>query len=166
MASLEQQLRRIERQIQGNLKVGMNEVAKEVKKIQSEKVKEEVYGTYTPKQYERREDDGGLSDVRNMKHDTETLSDGGVVLEVRNETMSNEEFLPDGKQPFEIAGVVEYGQMYQGDVYDWPEGREPQNDDYKLPRSFIEATRRELVARGVHVRKLRNSLRKQGLNVD
>lgn len=164
MDSLEQQLRRIEKQLKGNLTKGMNEVAKEVKRIQSEKVKEEVYDSYQPSMYNRRgydKGDGGLGDINNMKHSFPKTSDGEVLLEVRNETMSNEDFLPDGKSPFEIAGVVEYGHRYQGDVYDYPRDK-----TYVEPRPFIEATRQELESSGIHVRKLRNSLRKQGIMVD
>jgi len=112
-------------------------VALEVKQLESENVKEVVY-EYTPKEYMRREDNGGLSDINNMSHDV--ISGGNmVVLSVDNNTMSNPDYNPHGKPPFELAGLIEYGDGNGYGEYDYYG-----SSDYLKPRKFIEKTKQDL----------------------
>ena len=48
-------------------------VAPKVKKLESENIEKIVYGAYTPKEYVRRRNGGGLSDVRNMWHNADLI---------------------------------------------------------------------------------------------
>ena len=113
-------------------------VASEVKQLESENVKAVVYDTYSPKQYIRREDNGGLSDVNQMK--SETFSGGNmVVLNVENNTMSNQNYNPNNKDPFPLAGLVEYGDGSGYGEYDYMG-----SSDYLKPRPFIEKTKQDL----------------------
>lgn len=86
-------------------------VSKDIKKMESENVKEFVCSAYDPTVYERRMNNGGLSDVNNMSH---TINSNGnsVELTVENNTMSNNEFLPINEYPHKIANEVEFGYGY------------------------------------------------------
>jgi len=113
-------------------------VASEVKQLESDNVKEVVYSQYDPKQYIRREDNGGLSDVQNMK--SETFQGGNtVVLNVENNTLSNQNYNPNNKDPFALAGLVEYGSGSIYGEYDYIG-----SPDYLRPRPFIEKTKHDL----------------------
>lgn len=113
-------------------------VALEVKQLESENIKEVVYNSYAPKVYDRREDNGGLSDIGNMKH--QVISGGNhVVLSVDNTTMSNPNYNPNNKSPFELAGLVEYGDGAGFGEYDYKS-----SPDYLQPRRFIEKTKQDL----------------------
>ena len=113
-------------------------VALEVKQLESKNVKEVVYSEYSPKEYLRREDNGGLSDINNMSHDV--ISGGNmVVLSVDNNTMSNPDYNPYDKPLFELAGLVEYGDGNGYGEYDYYG-----SPDYLKPRRFIEKTKQDL----------------------
>lgn len=114
-------------------------VAPEVKKLESENVREVVYNSYpSPSEYVRREEHGGLSDVNNMHH--EIFAGGNmVVLSVDNETMSNPAYMPNYKDQFQIAGLVEYGNNNGHGEYDYP-----YHEDYLKARAFIEVTKNQL----------------------
>jgi len=113
-------------------------VATEVKQLESDNVKEVVYNTYTPREYIRRGDNGGLSDLTNIKH--EIFSGGNmVVLNVENNTMSNQNYNPNNKDPFALAGLVEYGDGSGYGEYDFMG-----SSDYLKPRKFIEKTKQDL----------------------
>ncbi|HEY8805730.1 MAG TPA: hypothetical protein VIM42_11625 [Clostridium sp.] len=132
-------------------------VAIEVKQLESQNVKETVYNVYSPKEYIRREDNGGLSDVGNMEH--ETFKAGNmVILNVENKTMSNPNYNPNGKSPFEITGLVEYGDNNGFGEYDYKS-----SSDYLDPRPFIEKTKQEL-NNGLARTMLIKGLIKQGIS--
>ena len=162
MASLEQQLRAIEKKLQGKMRRAMQSVAPVIKEVQSEQVEKKVYDAYpNPKQYDRRRDDGGLSSVDNMIHDITDVN-GGIMLRIVNMTMSNPDFLPDnGKSPFYIAGVVSQGHGYGNNYYDYP-----YDSRFTNPRDFIQATRDELARSGKHILAFKEGLRKQGVKVE
>ena len=166
MASLDQQLRRIEKQLGKHMKIAMNDVAKEVKKEQAKQVKSEVYDAYEPVSelkggYKRRFDNGGLSDEDNMKHIIKT--DGNfTVLEIVNMTMSNPDFMPVSRSPFMISGVIEFGHGWDGERYDYSKDG---SEEFAQPRPFIQATRDELVRSGKHIKAFRTSMQKQGFDI-
>ena len=119
-------------------------VAPEVKQLESQNAKEIVYRQYSPKIYDRDMDDGGLSDVDNMHHN---ISSNGISTElmVENKAMSNPSYNPNNKSPFEIAGLVEYGNNNGYGYYDYPiKNRDSSGFAYLEPRPFIETTREQL----------------------
>jgi len=132
-------------------------VAPEVKQLESQNVKDVVYNSYSPKVYDRREDNGGLSDVDNMHH--EIFAGGNtVVMSVDNETMSNPDYMPNFKDPFQIAGLVEYGNNNGYGEYDYP-----YHEDYLKSRAFIEATKQDL-ENGKAKEMFIKGLAKEGIN--
>lgn len=113
-------------------------VASEVKQLESQNIQGIVYGSYNPKIYQRRMENGGLSDVNNMQH---AVTSGGnmVVLTVDNITTSNQSYNPNDKDPFQLAGLVEYGDGNGYGEYDYKS-----SSDYLNPRPFIRKTKEDL----------------------
>jgi len=148
MSSLESQLKKIEKQLQKKIRdVLKNEVAETVTETLLSHVKRDVYDAYpNPKQYERRYDDGGLADEGNIK----SIVKGNTLI-VENVTMSNEDYLPDGKKPYKIAGSIEYGTGY--DYLDMAE------------RPFLENTRNDLRESGELNEAMRKGLERNGIKV-
>ncbi|MCP1185095.1 hypothetical protein [Paenibacillus sp. 1781tsa1] len=115
-----------------------DDVAKTVKQIQKEKVKEEVYDVYEPTMYSRT---GLLGSEESMK--SELINDTTLVVEnIRSDGDRN------------VAEVVESGQNYQyGFEY------------AGVPRPFTEATREELRNTGAHKAALYSGLKRQGITL-
>lgn len=133
-----------------------NEVAETVKQEMSETIKEETYNAYSPKSYQRREDDGGLSDVRNMQ----TAIVNANTIGIKNETKGNAAYADarDGYDPGNIDEIIVYGSGYR-----WTD-----SEIYKtqpFPRDFYSGTVSRLNQNGNHIKALADGLRKQGLNV-
>ncbi|WP_240661923.1 hypothetical protein [Paenibacillus xylanexedens] len=115
-----------------------NDVAKTVKTVMKEKVKEEVYDVYEPTMYSRT---GLLGSEDSMK--SELINDTTLIVEnVRSDGDRN------------VAEVVESGQNYQyGFEY------------AGVPRPFTEATREELRNTGAHKAAMYKGLKSQGINL-
>ncbi|WP_440110370.1 hypothetical protein [Paenibacillus sp. QZ-Y1] len=113
-----------------------NDVAKTVKQIQKEKVKEEVYDVYEPTMYSRT---GLLGSEESMK--SELISETTLVVEnIRSDGDRN------------VAEVVESGSGYNFSF------------DYAgVPRPFTEATREELRNTGAHKAAMYKGLKRQGI---
>lgn len=135
-----------------------DDVAREVKRTQSNMVFKTVYVSYPrPTEYERRGINGGLADIGNMEHEVNNTKDG-IILSVSNKTTSNPDYLPKNKSSFEIAGVVEFGHGYNGDIYDYPT-----DSRFTKARGFIQETRKELATAKSHVQALKDGLLKRGI---
>jgi len=69
-------------------------IEKVLAKEMSKSVRDVVYARYTPKQYNRRGDDGGLSDMRNMHITKVEIVNGKVRILFENLTMGQTHFSP------------------------------------------------------------------------
>lgn len=116
----------------------VNDVAKTVKQVQKEKVKEEVYDVYEPTMYSRT---GLLGSEESMK--SELINETTLVVEnIRSDGDRN------------VAEIVESGQNY---LYGF---------DYAgVSRPFTEATREELRNTGAHKAAMYRGLKRQGINL-
>lgn len=116
----------------------VNDVARTVKQVQKEKVKEEVYDVYEPTMYSRT---GLLGSEESMK--SELINDTTLVIEnVRSDGDRN------------VAEVVESGVGYNfGFEY------------AGVPRPFTEATREELRNTGAHKVSMYKGLKRQGIQL-
>ena len=103
------------------------EVSKEMIKIEQEHIDSQVYSTYTPKEYSRRLDNGGLRSEGNMQS---TISDSkdGIEVTVHNSTTGNSQYR--NYWGSEIQNFIEEG------IYMW-------NCDCP-PRPFIDDTQEEI----------------------
>jgi hypothetical protein len=128
-------------------------VAPEVKQMESENVFEFVYSAYDPKEYERRMNNGGLSDISNMS-DKVVTNGNSVELTVDNNTMSNEDFMPRYGSPHPIAGEVEFGYGYDYGGY---------GEAFEEERPFIRETINELKY-GKAKELLKKGLKNQGID--
>jgi hypothetical protein len=162
MPDLKTQLQLIQQKIQSKIADAMNnEVADVVRKVEQEAIQEEVFDKYpNPVEYIRRSV-GGLDDPNNMVANTQLQADGSVLLMVENITMSNPNYLPEGKEPFKIAGVIEYGHGWNGYIYDYPRKGAP----YMKGRPFIRSTAEQLKNNPEIVKAFKKGLRRNGLNV-
>ena len=91
--------------------VMQNEVAEVIKKEESNQIKQKLYAEFEPLAYERRKDNDGLSDVRNMIATTKT-NIHGVTTVIENMTKGNPKY---GYKPNDeyIAGIIANGGHYQ-----------------------------------------------------
>ncbi len=129
-----------------------DEVSKEVVKTESQQVKTVVYGNKEPSVYQRRKDNGGLSDIRNM---VSIVKDG--ILEVKNITEVNPIKKSDGSYfnnafptDYGLAEIVEYGNK---------------NGIIANPkRPFTQATKDDLEESKKHIEALKRGLKKRGVN--
>ena len=114
-----------------------NDVSPIIKEKESEMVEQEVYAKYTPNngepwRYERRKERGGLADTNNMK--TYTKEEGNnVKLTVTNETRDDD----TGEL---IANLVEFGNGYNGQQYDYQHNRSGDAYKYLNARPFQRET--------------------------
>lgn len=107
------------------------EVAEEIKDIEVEVINEVVYNQYDPRHYERRMENGGLTDKRNMKEDVNLISDG-LDITVINETRGNSDYKnAQGYTSGYIADIIEEGKGYGYDL-----------DSYIGARPFQETTQK------------------------
>lgn len=119
-----------------------------VKEKMSEHVQSDVYDKYTPKTYERRYDNDGLSDINNMMAE---YSMSNHSLTVQNLTVGNSNYVP---QDGFIAPIIESGEGYH---YHFKY--------FDKPRPFIHNTYEDLLSSKEYIDTLKKSLQRQGLNV-
>lgn len=125
-----------------------------IKEALSEAVKEIVYKGYISnanEPYIRREDEGGLSDVRNYNHITKYLGKNSFVVKVSNDTESV------GKGG-DLTNIIINGQGY-----DWKH-----SEIYNLqpfPRDFIAYAKEELNRSGRLKEIIKQKLKSKGIKV-
>ena len=91
-------------------------IAEEMKNIEQEVIEEVVYNAYTPTYYERRYEDGGLSDKENMK-ETIVSKENNIEIKVKNVTKGNSEYSDaEGYTTGYIDEIIETGQGYGYDL--------------------------------------------------
>lgn len=145
-------------------KAMQNEVAEKVRDVQQSKIDSEVYDAYKPNTednepyvYERRRENEGLKDRKNMIA-TVSERDDGVSLSVDN--------IAKGKSNgIEIAGLIEYGDNAGYGEYDYKYNRDGTAEQYLKERPFIEETRKSLINTGDHVEALKKGLKNQGIDI-
>lgn len=129
-------------------------IAQVIKDGLSTSAESNVYGVYTPNVYARRH---SLSDQSNM--DSKLISDG--VLEVKMVAEFNDGYGTDNSGD-QLAGLVEYGDGWNGYHYDYPFTSEGKGD-YTYPRPFIQPVREDV---GNNLKDLmKQALRNAGLTV-
>ena len=113
-------------------------IAEEMKNIEQEIINEVVYDAYSPTYYERRYEDGGLSDKENMEHDIEETANG-FIISVKNITKGNDEYSEaEGYTDGYIADIIEEGKGY-GYGLDDVIGARPFNE---VSQEVIDSTNR------------------------
>lgn len=112
-----------------------------VRDMMQENIEADVYGAYTPAQYRRRYDNGGMMDPRNIKG---TMSDDGLSLTVQNVTPPNP---INGTTDRDLPTVIELGDKGGYDYYP------SKHNEYAEPRPFtydtftqVDKTRRNEIA--------------------
>ena len=133
-----------------------NEVFKAVRDVEIEHIESDVYAEYpNPIDYERRKDDGGLTDLDNY----ECVVNNGTMY-MTNTTNSNDEY---GTEKENLIGLIEYGDNRGYGRYDFPEEeKKRKNKRYKYlkPRPFIQNTREDLEENKQHLFALKKGLNK------
>ena len=149
-------LKELEKELYKRINIALDEdVADTVKEVMTDHIIQDVYDAYEPTAYQRRYDDGGLLDPDNI---IATLGNNGEML-VQNITLGSEYYyIPSIKRSFRsanvdnfIAPIIEYGKGY--DVVDI------------FPRPFIQNTHDDLEENHYHTQAMKQSLKKQGLEV-
>lgn len=128
--------RHIEKQIQDTM---VNEVADTVKDNMTEAVHTSVYDAYSPQYYNRRMNNGGLSDTQNME-----------VTEIQNGiSVHNATPLDNGRNDYNLDEIIVYGL-----------GNQP------FERDFYAETTERLQENQEHTEALKQGLKKRGIEVE
>lgn len=138
-----------------------NEIAQTIKQKESEMVEQEVYQKYTPSNgepwiYNRRRQNDGLADTRNMEHKVEIINDM-VKLTVTNVTGGSDD------ANMRIANLVEHGDGNGGN-YDYKSNRSGDADKYLSPRPFQARTLEELSKTSELKNVMSKALKARGIN--
>ena len=124
-----------------------------IKLTEQNAIIKEVYESYTPLLYDRREMNGGLADIQNIKH---YVKDGSLV--VKNVTPANPY---KGTTNKNLPMLIEYGDGVHGNFYDYRrKGR-----DYMKPRPFTATTISMLESNKDHITALKQGLRDHKIKV-
>ena len=135
----------------------LTHVAPVVKDEMQAQIYDKVYSAYSPTQYVRRYDEGGLADKANMQ---ESVDAGQMTLHVVNLTTGNEEYAdsPDGFDSGFITDIIEKGVGYR-----WRKSEIYQNQPF--PRPFLNETEKEVIRDGSVERCLAEGLSVLGYTV-
>lgn len=154
ITSLDQLAKILEAKINASLKTNVSEVVKEE---MSKTIKEKTYKQYIPGEYIRREDEDGLSDIRNM--DTTVIDKN--TISIRNMTTGNEAYSDsDGWDSGLIDGIIVSGRGYhwrRSEIY----GSEMSGDP--IERDFYSETVDSLKSSDKHVIAMKKGLQSEGL---
>ena len=149
-------LKELEKELYKRINTALEEdVADVVKDIMTDHIIQDVYEAYEPTGYQRRYANGGLLDPNNI---IATLGNNGEML-VQNITLGSEYYyIPSIKRSFRsanadkfISPIIEYGIDY--DVVG------------VFPRPFMQNTHDDLEQNHYHTQAMKQSLKKQGLEV-
>lgn len=129
-------LKHIEKQVQDTM---TNEVADAVTKNMAEAVQTSVYDVYSPQYYNRRMNNGGLSDVHNME-----------VSEIQNGIAVHDAApLDNGSKDYNLDDIIVNGL-----------GNQP------FERDFYSETVERLQKNQEHTEALKQGLKKRGIEVE
>lgn len=129
-------LKHIEKQVQDTM---TNEVADTVKDNMAEAVQTSVYDVYSPQYYNRRMNNGGLSDVHNME-----------VSEIQNGIAVHDAApLDNGRKDYNLDDIIVNGL-----------GNQP------FERDFYSETVERLQKNQEHTEALKQGLKKRGIDVE
>lgn len=155
-------LKELEKELYKRINTALDtEVADTVKDVMTDHIIQDVYEVYEPTEYQRRYDDGGLLDPDNI---IATLGNNGEML-VQNVALGNNTvYMEDSISRVYyssyninkfIAPIIETGIGY--DVGGWKYDC--------VPRPFIKNTHDDLKEHHYHTQAMKQSLKKQGLEV-
>lgn len=138
------------------------EVASMVKAVQTDHIVDDVYMAYNnvnggrqePYVYKRRYFQGGLIDRENMQSE---VNDG--TLTVTNIAETNPNYA--GSPVENLAGLIEYGHENGYGQYDYTRNRDGTEWQYMQPRPFIENTRDDIAKNKLHVKALKEALKRR-----
>lgn len=154
--TLEEAFKYLQNRIRDTLK---DDVAKYVKEIESSTIQNVVYNEYEPYIYQRREDNGGLSDVNNMKSRV-AKTPNGFVLTVKNTTS-----LSGMVNAKNLAELVEYGDDNGYGEYSYKYNRSKDAIRYLKSRPFTEETTQYLIQSNSAERILKIGLQKRNIKI-
>lgn len=124
-------------------KILKDEVAPVIKNIEQDVTQEVVYDVYNPVVYERRYENGGLKDIRNMEERV-TKQGNSNLLEIENVTTVSDNSY-DSSQGTYLDEIIEYGLP----AYD---------TEYNQPRPFTQKTQERIDESGEIEKIIQQSL--------
>ncbi|MFJ3388761.1 hypothetical protein [Lysinibacillus sp. NPDC086135] len=128
----------------------------------SQAVYDVVYGRYIPVEYKRRRNNGGLSDVRNMKITKVEVNNGKVQVLFENLTLGQAHFSPIYEQPVDsMQGHFITDMINDGINEDWY-----RTGKWSEARPFIQETISRIEANPSYlIEAIKSSYRKIGFEV-
>lgn len=131
-------------------------------KTMSQAVHDVVYRKYIPQEYKRRGNDGGLSDVRNMKITKVEVNNGKVRVLFENLTMGQSHYTPIYEQPVDSM----YGQFITDTIEDGVSDNWYRQGKWSQARPFVQETIARIEANPTYlINAIKDSYRKLGFEV-
>jgi len=127
-----------------------------MKEKMAEAIELEVYMRYSPTMYIRREEDGGLSDIRNMEHSID-IKGNKIIVTLVNKTRGNKNYKDYDYEEGYIDSII-----ITGTDYTWQGSKIYKSQPY--PRDFYEKTN-ELLNDGEVRKAIIKKLKSEGLIV-
>lgn len=146
----------IQAHLEKNVHLIMNrsaELERELANVMSQAVVDVVYGHYSPDVYERRGDNDGLSDVRNMSISSVSVENGKIKLIFENLTEG-----ADSQYGVFITDMIESGddEMWSNPAGKWADRREFVAETARRlkenPEGMLNAIRSGLISKGFYVK--------------
>lgn len=125
----------------------------DMKNVMTKNIKETVYEAYDPWFYNRKEENGGLTDHSNIK----ATMLGKTELELVNIRADEE----TGRL---VTPIIVSGEGYNFTRPTYRDTDKKGRTYYRNPRDFLQATRDDLDKNGQHVQSLQNGMKKKGYN--
>lgn len=131
-------------------------------KTMSQAVYDVVYRKYIPQEYKRRRNDGGLSDVRNMKITKVEVKNGKVRVLFENLTMGQTHYTPIYEQPIDSM----HGQFITDTIEDGISDNWYRQGKWSHARPFVQETIARIEANPSYlINAIKDSYRKIGFEV-
>lgn len=128
----------------------------------SQAVYDVVYGKYVPVEYKRRRNDGGLSDVRNMKITKVEVNNGKVRVLFENLTLGQGHFSPIYEHDYDSLR----GQFLTDTIEDGLDENWYRTGKWSEARPFVQETIKRIQANPTYlVNAIKNAYKKLGFEV-
>jgi len=137
-------------------------IEKVLAKEMSKAVRDVVYARYAPKQYTRRGDDGGLSDIRNMYITKVEVNGGKVRVLFENLTMGQTRYLPIYEHDYDSK----HGQFITDTIEDGISENWYRQGKWSERRKFVQETIARIEANPIHlIKAIEDSYKKLGFSI-
>lgn len=141
-----------------------HETQEAIKEVECDVIDEVVYSAYDkPTIYERRQENKGLKDKKNMKVSKPIKHENTMEIELVNDTPLNSADDGMNRYYYRLDEVITYGGRY----YEYPKkNRDEDQYPYLKPRPFNKKTEERLRMTKEHEKAYKNAMKAKGIDIE